>query len=73
MPGGASHKTTDESGGEEQPIQPDSLQDKDYPAEGSTLSRQESLGTTSVGGNLPNASQEEVVVHATEEEIDSLC
>ena len=77
MPGGAGYtscKTTDERGGEEQPTQPaSSLQDEDDPTEGSAFSRQESLGATSVGDNSPSNSQEEVVVHAKEEEIDSLC
>ena len=40
--------------------------------EGSTVSRQESPGATSIGGNLPGDSQEEVVIHVKEEEIDSL-
>ena len=76
VPGGAgdaSHKTTDKSEGEEQPTRPASPQDEDDPVEGSTISRQESPGTISVGGNLPSDSQEEVVIHMKEEEIDSLC
>ena len=76
VPGGAgdaSCKTTNKSEGEEQPSQPDSPRDGDDPAEGSALSRQESLGATSVGGNPPGDSQEEVVIHMMEEEINSLC
>ena len=41
--------------------------------EGSAISRQESPGATSVGGDPPSDSQEEVVIHMKEEEIDSLC
>ena len=76
MPGGArdaSYETTDKSEGEEQPTQPASPLDEDDPAEGSAFSRQESLGTTSVGDDLPGGSQKEVVIHMKEEEIDSLC
>ena len=76
IPGGArdaSCKTTDESEGEEQPTQPASPRDEDDPVEGSAVSRQESPGTTSVGGDPPSDNQEEVVIHMKEEEIDSLC
>ena len=75
VPGSAgdnSSETTDESEGEEQSSQSASLQDEDDPMEGSAISRQESLGATSVGGDPPSDSQEEVVIHMTEEEIDSL-
>ena len=63
MPGGtgdASCKTTDDSEGKEWLTQPDSPQND--PMEGSALLRQESLGTTSVGGDPPSDSQEEVVM-----------
>ena len=76
MPGstrGASPKTIEESEGEVQPTQPASLRDEDEPVEGSTVSGQESLDTNSIGGNPPSDSQEEVIIHMKEEEIDSLC
>ena len=44
VPGGAgyaSHETTEESEGKEQPTQPASLQDEDDPTEGSAISGQE--------------------------------
>ena len=48
-------------------------QDEDGPVEGSAHSGQESLDTTSIRGDLPSDSQEEVIIHVKEEEIDSLC
>ena len=74
VPGGAgdaSHKMTEESGGEEQPTQPASLQDEDGLVEGSSHSGQESPDATFIGGDLPSDSQEEAIVHTKEEEIDS--
>ena len=59
--------------GEEQPTQLASPQDEHEPAEGSIVSGQVSSNTTSARGDPPSDSQEEVIVHAEEEEIDSLC
>ena len=69
----ASHEATEESEGEEQSTPLASLQDEHEPTEGSAVSEQESLDATSAGGNPPSDSQEEVIVHAKEEEINSLC
>ena len=59
MPQGArdaSCETTEESEGEEQPTQPASLQDEDEPAEGSTISGQESPDVTSIRNDPPGDS-----------------
>ena len=76
MPWGAkdtSHKTTEEGEGEEQPTQLGSPQDEHKPMEGSAVSGQVSMNSTSARGDPPGESQEEVIVHVEQEEIDSLC
>ena len=74
LPGGAkdaSHETTEESEGEEQPTQLASRQDEHEPTEGSAVSGQVSPDATSTRGNPPGDSQEEVIVHMEEEEVDA--
>ena len=56
---------------EEQLTQPASLQGEPEPVEGST--GQESLDVASTRSDPPSDSQEEVIVHVVEEEINSLC
>ena len=76
MPEGAedtSHEATEESEGEEQSTLLTSPQDEHEPMEGSTVSGQESPDATSTRGDPPRDSQEQVIVHWEEEEIDSLC
>ena len=69
----ASPKTTEESEGEAEPTQPAPPRDEDEPEEGSAISGQESPDATSIGGDPPGDNQEKVIIHAKEEEIDSLC
>ena len=69
----ASHEATDESEGEEQSTLLASPQDEHEPTEGSAVSGQESPDMTPARGDPPSDSQEEVIIHAVEEEIDSLC
>ena len=76
MPEGAKNtscEATEDSEGEEQSTPLASPQNEHEPTEGSTVSGQESLDMTSTRSDLPSDSQEEVIVHAAEEEIDSLC
>ena len=68
-----SHEATEESEGEEQSTLLAFLLDKHEPAEVPTVLEQESLGVTSTGGYKPSDSQEEVVIHTADEEINSLC
>ena len=69
----ASCEATYESEGEEQSTPLASLQDEHEPTEGSAVLGQESPDVTSTRGDPPGDSQEEVIVHTVEEEIDSFC
>ena len=69
----ASCEATEESEGEGQSTSLLPPQDEQDPVEGTTVSRQESSDTTSDMGDLPGDSQEEVIIHAAEAKIDSLC